>query len=80
LLPPGDQSIQSLLNTETMSDEQISKLAEIVSQGEGLAYTRKAAEDYLLLAAQAVNRIAEVSTEKRELLESVMQDLLLRKN
>ncbi len=80
LLPPGDQSIQSLLNTETMSDEQISKLAEIVSQGEGLAYTRKAAEDYLLLAAQAVNKIAEVSTEKRELLESVMQDLLLRKH
>lgn len=80
LLQPDDQSIQSLLSNETMSGEQISKLAGIVSQGEGLAYTRKAAEDYLLLAAQTINKITEISTEKRELLESVMQDLLLRKH
>jgi geranylgeranyl pyrophosphate synthase len=80
LQQPGDQSIQALLSNEAMSGEQISKLAGIVSQGEGLAYTRKAAEKYLLLAAQAINRIAEVSTEKRKLLESVMQDLLLRKH
>lgn len=80
LLQPGDQSIQSLLSNEAMSEEQISKLAGIVTQGEGLAYTRKAAEDYLQLAAQAMNKVAEVSREKRELLESVMQDLLLRKH
>ncbi len=80
LLQPGDQSIQSLLSNEIMSGEQISKLAGIVSQGEGLAYTRKAAEDYLLLAAQAINNVDEISTEKRELLESVMHDLLLRKH
>jgi geranylgeranyl pyrophosphate synthase len=80
LLHPGDQPIQSLLCNEVMSEEQIDNLAEIVSKGDGLAYTRKAAEDYLLIAAQAINKIAEVSTEKRELLESVMQDLLLRKH
>jgi geranylgeranyl pyrophosphate synthase len=79
-LQPGDQSIISFLNNEAMSGEQISRLAGIVSQGEGFAYTRKAAEDHLLLAAQAINKITEVSTEKRELLESAMQDLLLRKH
>jgi geranylgeranyl pyrophosphate synthase len=80
LLQPGDQSIQSLFSNEAMSEEQISKLAGIVTQGEGLAYTRKAAEDYLQLAAQAINNVDEISTEKRELLESVMHDLLLRKH
>ncbi|MDZ4132834.1 MAG: polyprenyl synthetase family protein, partial [Dethiobacteria bacterium] len=80
LLQPGDHSIQLLFSNEAMSEEQISKLAGIVTQGEGLAYTRKAAEDYLLLASQAINEIDEVSREKKVLLESVMQDLLLRKH
>jgi heptaprenyl diphosphate synthase len=78
MLNPGDHSIQSLLSNESMSGEQIDKLAGIVAQGEGLAYTRKAAEEYLLLADQAINKITGVSKEKRELLEAVMQDLLFR--
>ncbi len=75
---PGEESINHLLQNTNASGSQISAVAQTVLEGDGPAYTYRKAEEHAKLAADIISDLQPGSWEKREVLEQLTHDVLLR--
>ncbi len=74
----GEESISHLLQSTDTSGNQISAVAQAVLDGDGPAYTYRKAEEHAKYAADLISNLKTGNTEKREVLEQLTHDVLLR--
>ena len=74
-----EESINHLLQDTKASGSQISAVAQAVLEGDGPAYTYRKAEEHANRAADIINDFQSGSWEKKDILEQLTHDILLRR-
>lgn len=76
---PEKGNINRLLQDDQVAGSQIGAVAQVVLDGDGLAYTYRKAEEHAKQAAAIINKLQPLNRDKGEMLEQLTRDLLLRK-
>jgi geranylgeranyl pyrophosphate synthase len=75
----GEGSIKHLFQDQFISGREIRDAAQAVLEGDGPAYTYSKAEEYTKKAAAVINKLNPANQDKKNLLEELTRDILLRK-
>jgi geranylgeranyl pyrophosphate synthase len=72
-------TLDSFLRDDSCDSETLSSAAEIVCRSSGIEYTRNKAEYYAEMAIRDVQRLKQISSEKRTILEDITRELMSRR-